>query len=70
MKIATDDGLLSTNQLAERWNMHPHTLINWRTQGKGPAFVRNGRRRHGRRPGVRYRIEVIQEYEEKNQWQK
>ena len=33
---------LTTKQLAERWGLNPVTLSNWRTQGRGPSFIRIG----------------------------
>lgn len=35
--------LLDTEQAAAHLNMQPQTLRVWRTQGKGPRFVRIGR---------------------------
>lgn len=40
--------LRTTDEIAQELNLHPRTLINWRSQGKGPAFVRVGR-------SIRYR---------------
>lgn len=33
---------LTSNQLAERWGLNPVTLSNWRTQGRGPKFLKIG----------------------------
>ncbi len=30
---------LTRLQLAKRWRLHPNTLANWATWGKGPAFT-------------------------------
>ena len=32
--------LLTTEQLAKRWGVSTGTLRNWRSQGKGPSFIR------------------------------
>lgn len=34
---------LKTAELAEELGLHPITLVNWRREGRGPAFVRFGR---------------------------
>lgn len=49
---------LTTTQLAERWQLDYRTLANWRTQRKGPKFLRFGSR-------VRYPMEAVIEYEGK-----
>lgn len=47
---------LTTNELAERWGLHPGTLENWRSLGGGPKFLKIGRK-------VVYRIEEIEKFE-------
>lgn len=62
-----DDNIqLNTQELADRWRLKPQTLINWRSQGTGPKFIRLGRRNHGRKPAVRYRMEDVVAYEQKH----
>lgn len=39
--MATDLGLLTEKQAAERLNRTPGTLRNWRSRGVGPRFVAN-----------------------------
>lgn len=51
---------LTTPELADRWQLHPNTLENWRSQGKGPPFVKITHK------GVRYRLKEIQAYEKEN----
>lgn len=51
---------LTTAQLAERWDIHPGTLENWRGQGKGPPYVKLTKKR---RSPVLYRLSDIIEYE-------
>ena len=34
--------LLDTTETAERLRMHPTTLTTWRTQGRGPRFLKMG----------------------------
>jgi len=51
---------LNQNELAERWGMSPRTLENWRSTGKGPAYVKIGGQ-------VRYKFEDIKKLEETSQ---
>lgn len=52
--------VLTTEQLATRWAIHPGTLQNWRNHGQGPTFIKISERR------VLYRINDILEYERKS----
>lgn len=52
------DGFLSTNELAERWNLRYGILARWRQHGTGPAFLKFGK-------VIRYRLEDIIEYEQR-----
>ena len=52
--------LLTTKQLAERWDMSQGTLSNKRSKGQGPAYIKLG---EGRTSKVRYRLEDIKQYE-------
>lgn len=36
------DQLITAAELARRWAMNPRTLTNWRTQGRGPAYIKLG----------------------------
>jgi hypothetical protein len=47
-----EDKLLTTHDLAERWGLHPGTLANQRSAGRGLPFVRLGR-------SVRYRLSDV-----------
>src|ERR1017187_6944458 len=38
------DGLLSPEDLAQNLGLSPATLADWRSQGKGPAYLKAGRR--------------------------
>ena len=49
--------LLTNQQAANRLSMHPVTLATWRSQGKGPKYIKDGRY-------VRYRLKDIEEWEE------
>jgi hypothetical protein len=51
-----DDQLLTTADLAKRWNLSEQTLANQRSTGRGPRFLRVGGR-------VFYRWPVILAYE-------
>lgn len=54
---------LTTEQLAERWKMKVETLEIWRQRKKGPKWVRLT---EGKRPSIRYALEVIEAYEMQN----
>ncbi|MDB5408846.1 MAG: DNA-binding protein [Rhodospirillales bacterium] len=47
--------LLSTKEAAKRLNLHPNTLVKWRSAGTGPEFIKIGR-------AVRYRGEAIESW--------
>lgn len=51
-------------ELAERWKLDPQTLKQWRMRKKGPAYMRTDKRKRTGR--VRYNINDIIEYEQKN----
>jgi len=34
----------TTEELAERYDMHPKSVANWRLQGAGPKYVKVGKR--------------------------
>lgn len=36
--------LLTPDEVAARWGLHPATLANWRCARKGPPFLRIGRK--------------------------
>lgn len=46
---------LKTNEAAEILDLKPATLEIWRSQGKGPRFLKIGR-------AVRYRLSDLEEY--------
>lgn len=60
IKVVKEIQMLTTNQLAERWNIKPQTLRNWRRLAKGPKYVLIG-------DNIRYSIETIEKYEKENQ---
>jgi hypothetical protein len=47
---------LTADELATRWRMSPGSLQNWRTQGKGPKWIKFGKR-------VLYPLAVVEKYE-------
>lgn len=55
--------LLHPRQVAERYNITPETLSNWRREGKGPRFIRLG---NGPRSRAMYRLEDVIAWEQKN----
>ncbi len=55
--------LLTTADLAARWQIQARTLSNWRMKGRGPAFVKMGA---GRNTRVMYRLEDVESFERSN----
>jgi len=53
------DKLLTPKTLADRWNMKPNTLKDWRWKGRGPKFIKIGGR-------VLYRLMDVEDYETEN----
>jgi hypothetical protein len=51
--------LLTTDDVAALLSVAPKTVVWWRSQKQGPAWVRLGR---GRRAPIRYRPEAIENY--------
>ena len=49
---------LTPQELAQRWNIASHTLSQWRWNARGPRYLKIGKR-------ILYRLEDIQEFEEK-----
>lgn len=47
---------LNQDELAARWGLSPRTLEAWRSEGRGPAFLKIGGRVH-------YRLEDIEVWE-------
>lgn len=48
--------VLSETELAQRWGVSPKTLQRWRTEGRGPKYLKLSKR-------VTYPLEAIAEYE-------
>lgn len=48
--------VLSETELAHRWGVSPKTLQRWRTEGRGPKYLKLSKR-------VTYPLEAIGEYE-------
>src|ERR1700693_1230737 len=42
--LSLRESLLSPEELAQNLGLSPATLADWRTQGKGPAYLKAGRR--------------------------
>ncbi len=54
--------LLNPEAVAQRWNMNTQTLSQWRWNGRGPLYLKIGRR-------IFYRLEDISEFEEQRRCQ-
>lgn len=50
---------LNTEEAAKFLGLDPQTLINWRSLGRGPAFIRLGR-------AVRYSVSALEKFIAKN----
>ena len=48
--------VLSETELANRWGVSPKTLQRWRTEGRGPKYLKLSKR-------VTYPLDAIAEYE-------
>lgn len=57
---ANEGELLTTEQLAKRWGMHPGSLSNMRGKRVGPKFIKLGK---GKGSTVLYRMSDVLEYE-------
>lgn len=55
----TSKVFLNAAELATRWGVSVGTLANWRSEEKGPSFVKIGTR-------VMYSLKVIEMFEENN----
>ncbi len=51
-----DRRCISQNELAKRWQVSEATLVRWRSQRKGPQFLRLGGQ-------MRYRLVDVESYE-------
>lgn len=52
--------ILTTEQLAQRWGMSPRTLEGWRSENKGPDYIKLG---EGKRSAVFYRLTDVMKFE-------
>lgn len=61
MGLPAEKKFLSADELVTRWGdaIHPGTLVNWRSQGKGPPFIKLGAK-------VRYPIAQLEQWEAAN----
>ena len=56
--ISHNPAFLTPLALANRWSLNPNTLSQWRWNGRGPLYLKIGRR-------VLYRLEDVQSFEDK-----
>ena len=54
-EIASSEQSLNVPQAAEYLGIHPRTLDNWRSQHRGPRYIRLGRR-------IVYRVGDVEAY--------
>lgn len=54
-----ENRFLTPSALAERWNLEINTLGQWRWNGRGPKYLKIGRR-------VLYRLSDVEEFEKRN----
>lgn len=50
---------LSTSALANRWDIKAATLKQWRWNGRGPTYLKLGRR-------VMYRLQDVEQFEQEH----
>ena len=62
MRKETEDKRLTPSTLAARWKITPHTLSQWRWNGRGPQFLKVGRR-------ILYKLNDVEAFEEKKIYQ-
>lgn len=55
-EFVMNPNLINPDSLAKRWNLTKTTLSQWRWNGRGPKYLKLGRR-------VMYRIQDIEEFE-------
>ena len=51
-----DRRVLNENELAQRWGLSPKTLQRWRSEGRGPRYLKLSKR-------VSYPLESVIEFE-------
>ena len=56
MQVPLSHHLITPEALADRWQLNPSTLSQWRWNGRGPQYLKLGRR-------VMYRLQDIEEFE-------
>ena len=55
-KVLTPRKCVDVHGAAKHIGVHPRTMDNWRSQGRGPTYIRVGSRR------IVYRIEDLEKY--------
>lgn len=63
MNEITKEVLLTPNELAAKWRISVKTLANWRTQKKGPKYIKLGGARNQR---VFYRFNDVFDFEQES----
>ena len=53
-----DRRVLNENELAQRWGISPKTLQRWRSEGRGPKYLKLSKR-------VSYPLEAVAEFEQR-----
>lgn len=64
--LLEEDVLITSQQLAKRWDVNEGSIRMMRYQRRGPRWVTLGRAGRGRKPRVRYWLSVIQVYEKEH----
>jgi len=54
--------MVNSSELAERWGLSPRTLANWRSQKKGPRYIKLGTETGSH---VVYKLDDVIKYEKK-----
>jgi hypothetical protein len=53
--FACSEGLITQAQVSEMLHLHPGVLCNWRVQGRGPIYIKVGRK-------VLYRLQDVESW--------
>ena len=60
MNADKKDTVLTTEELAERWGIHPSSIKRWRVNNKGPRYFKLGDEKSSK---VLYRLNDVIRYE-------
>lgn len=67
--MSSDRDILTTEDLSARWGgeVTPETLMNWRSMGLGPKYVKLNKKKKDSASRVVYRLKAVEKYERENE---